>query len=927
MIFKKFLQPKWKHEDQEVRLKALETLTGDLDKNRTILHELAFNDSSDKVRKKALEALNDFSLWWQASKKEKSDWLKKTAEDQLRKGLMGEADFTVDDKTKAEFIDQCNKAVLLEELAMKDSSDETRLKLLLKLKKHNLFTNTLQDSQTSQWLKQKVVEATEELAVLEKWLKKADDSLKPILVDKVNGIKEALEKPKKLKQEVSVMLAKLNALKDKVDFADIEQRQTQLELEWQTLKESFDILAETEAREFNAKYDKINQSLNNIIAPLKARWVQQQAEAQDKEEKAKHQADIAERLAKVEAELTKAISEQVDLDKEKYAEALKKIQQDMQQMNLASDAKNGFVRQIEQFYSKIEQIPLISECMSEAQGLISTLSNMSVPTTTEQLHEVHQSYERWKKQWQQNQRKVGLAFPETINSAYKALTEQWEGAIKPLVKEQDQLFGQARKALTDLKYMLAGGKYRRAFGLFKKVTSMLEQLSEGQKQRLARDFDNVKGRVEELVDWQEYIATPRKQQLLDEATELAENPMSSPQEQADKVKLLRKNWNSLGRSEDEADVEVNEQFNAACEKAFEPCRKFYAEKETIRAENFSKKEALCQRLEQVQQLLNGDDIKWQEIESTISRIRKEFKAIGEVDREKVGDINKRFYDLLDPMQKALKSYHEDNATLKEKLLGKAEALLEEVDVFDAANRLKDLQQNWKKIGFAGAKTDNAIWRKFREVNDKVFARRDEVKSERNEADQQTINELDKQLNEVEEQVLNTDDLSVLNKSLTALQGLAVEIDKAPKSVRSKLGSVPGKLESLINTRKKELQLAADREKYVSLFAQFEQLSKTGEIDPEIESDAKWNDMLSKLPSSGDSQLRYDLTLQLEIVHGAESPVRDTDRRMALQMELLSDKLNAGEIARHEKLLESWIAVGHLQDDESELFDRVKALYL
>lgn len=927
MIFKKFLQPKWKSDDQAVRLKALETLAGDLEKNRTILHELAFNDPSDKVRRQALETLNDFSMWWQASKKEKSDWVKKTAEDQLRKGLLGEANFALDDKTKAEFIDQCNKSVLLEELALKDKSDETRLKLLLKLNKETLYTTTLQDAHSSDWLKKEVVGAVSQLPLLEKWLKKADESIKPILAEKVEGIKAALEKPVQLKKDVALILAKLNALKDKVDITDIDKRQTQLKLEWQTLKESFDVLAENEAREFTAKYEKISQSLDNIIAPMRERYEQEKAERLDKEQKVQNQALIAERLAKVEAELTKAISEHVELEKDKYAEPLKAISQDMQQMNLAVEAKNTFVRQIEQFYSKIEQIPLISECMNEAMRLISALSNMPLPTNAETLKEVHEQYEQWQKQWKSNERKMGLAFPEPVAKAYKELTEQWDGAIGPLLKEQDQVFSQARKALSDLKYLLSSGKYRRAFGLFKKVTFMLEQLTEAQQKRLARSFDNVKARVEELADWQEYIATPRKQQLLDEIIELAENPLSDPQEQAEKVKFTRQMWNSLGRVGDEDDKQMNEAFNAACEKAFEVCRQFYAEKETLRANNLKAKEAICEKLEQAHSLLKGDETPWQEVESTISRIRKEWKATGEVDREKVADINKRYFDLLDPLQKALKGYHDENASLKQKLLSSAESLLEEADVFDAAGQLKELQQKWRKIGFAGAKTDNAIWRKFRQVNDKVFAKRDEVKNERNEQNQSRVDELKAQLSEIEQQVLNSDDMSLLNKNQSAVQALANEIAQESKSVQGKIGALTGKLEGLINTRKKELQLAADKEKYVTLFDQFEQFAKTGDIDPEIESESKWNEVLSKMPESGDAHMRYDLTLQLEIVHGVESPVRDTDRRMALQMALLSDKLNAGEVAAHEQLLKSWIAVGRLQQDEQELFDRVKALYL
>lgn len=927
MIFKKFLQPKWKHKDPEVRLKALESLALELDKNRETLNQLAFNDPSDKVRRSALQQLNDFDTWLKASEVEKSDWIKKAANDHIRKGLLGEADFTLDEQTKAQFIDNCNKSELLEELALKDNNEKTRLKLLLKLKKESLLGNVVQDKNSSDWLKKSILETVSDLPVLEKWLKKADESIKPVIAQKVADIKAALEKPVQLKQDVSLVLAKLNALKDKADFEEIEKRRAQLQLEWSTLKETFDVLSQQELREFNAKYDKINQSIENIIAPMKARFAAEQAKAKEAMQRKENESKVAAQLAEVESSLTNAISENDNLDMARYRQSLKDISQQLQNLNIGDEAKKRFSGQIEQFYHKVEQIPLISECMSEALRLISMLSNMKVPSNSEELQQVYDSYLDFKKQWRANERKVGLAFPQTIRTAYEELHSRWEQAIEPLKKEQEQLLGQTRKGLSDLKFLLSSGKYRRAFGLFNKVSAGFALLTESQQKMVARTYEQVQQKIEELADLQSYIAEPRKQELLEQITALADKPLDDPKAQADKVKFIRKTWNSLGRGQDEKSQAMNEQFNQVCERAFEVCRQFYAEQEAQRQANLATKETICQQLADLGELLNGESVPWQDIESGLSKVRKQWQEAGDVDREKVAEINNRYFELLDPLQKALKGHHQQNAEQKQQLLDQAQGLLEADDVFEAANELKALQQSWKRIGFAGAKVDGAIWRKFRQVNDQIFARRDAIKNERNEQNQERFLQLQQQLSAVEDIVLNGEDLAELQQQQAALRAIEDEIAKEPKPLAAKLGPVAGKLNGLINTRKKELQLAADRENYVALFAQLEQFGKTGEIDPEIESQPQWNDLISKAPQQGDSHLRYDLTIQLEIVHGAESPVRDTDRRMALQMALLSDKLNAGEIAGHQALLKDWIKVGRLAADEQELLERVKALYL
>ncbi|MCJ8268361.1 MAG: DUF349 domain-containing protein, partial [Psychrosphaera sp.] len=583
--------------------------------------------------------------------------------------------------------------------------------------------------------------------------------------------------------------------------------------------------------------------------------------------------------------------------------------------------------QIEQFHQKIDQIPLITQCIAQATKLIEELSLVAVPTNADELKELNPIYKAWQQQWRDNQAKMGLAFPASIVEAYNLLNTQWKEATTPIQKEQDQLFSQARKSLSDLRYLLTSGKYRRAFGLFKKVSFLNDQLNDWQQSKISRDFETAKKKVEELADWQEYIATPRKQQLLDEMADLAENPVESPQEQAQKVRFTRQMWNSLGRAAQDSDEDLNKQFNDACEKAFEVCRNFYAEKEAIRAINLKAKEAICDQLKDTQALLQSENVPWQKIESTISRIRKEFKQSGDVDRDKVSKINQHFHNLLDPIQQALHTYHDENASLKERLIKTAQNLLEEADVFGAANQLKDLQQKWKTIGFAGGKKDGLIWKQFRQINDQVFTRRDEVKNEREEQNQQQFGEYNRQLEEIEEAILNTDKLTVLNKNQAALTELTSELDKEAKGVQAQISQTANKLASLIKTRKDELKQVAAKEKYVTLFNQFEQFSRNENIDPEIESSGAWNSIIAGLTQSSDSALRYDLTIQLEIICGVESPVRDTDRRMELQMALLSNKMNDGELAERDELLKSWVEVGCLGADEGEMLDRVKALYL
>ena len=60
MIFKRWFKPKWQHQDAAIRQLAIAELDHQTPQQKEILHELAFNDGAEAVRRAALERLNEF---------------------------------------------------------------------------------------------------------------------------------------------------------------------------------------------------------------------------------------------------------------------------------------------------------------------------------------------------------------------------------------------------------------------------------------------------------------------------------------------------------------------------------------------------------------------------------------------------------------------------------------------------------------------------------------------------------------------------------------------------------------------------------------------------------------------------------------------------------------------------------------------------
>ena len=142
MIFKRWFKPKWQHENAAVRQLAIADLDRQTPQQKEILHELAFNDGAETVRRAALERLNEFSLWWQASKHESAERLKLFAEQQLINMLL---ENRVSPQLKLQFIAECNRTSVLEKLASSESDPSIKFDLLQRLGRQDLILQALHE--------------------------------------------------------------------------------------------------------------------------------------------------------------------------------------------------------------------------------------------------------------------------------------------------------------------------------------------------------------------------------------------------------------------------------------------------------------------------------------------------------------------------------------------------------------------------------------------------------------------------------------------------------------------------------------------------------------------------------------------------------------------------------------------------------------
>ena len=191
MIFKHLFTPKWKHPKTEVRLQALNKL--EQDKDADVLKTMALEDNSTEIRQKALNKLNNLSLWWQAYKQDQA--LKDIAEQHISSAVLkGKSE--LDCSIRQEYVERYASKRVLEKLAFSESDLEIRVKLLKRLAQPKLIEKSFK--QNDEQLQLLLLPLVEQYGLQKQLLKSAKGEVQAALEHAVEQQKLAKEKPRGL---------------------------------------------------------------------------------------------------------------------------------------------------------------------------------------------------------------------------------------------------------------------------------------------------------------------------------------------------------------------------------------------------------------------------------------------------------------------------------------------------------------------------------------------------------------------------------------------------------------------------------------------------------------------------------------------------------------------------------------------------------
>lgn len=200
---------------------------------------------------------------------------------------------------------------------------------------------------------------------------------------------------------------------------------------------------------------------------------------------------------------------------------------------------------------------------------------------------------------------------------------------------------------------------------------------------------------------------------------------------------LQEKWKTIGFAPKKFNVKIFERFRAASDIYFNKKSEFYKAVKEEMEKNLELKKALCEKAEALK-----DSTDWKDTTEKMIALQKEWKTIGSVARKYSDSVWKRFISACDYFfeQKnknvvSQKSVEQANLAAKKELIGKINALDEELDHEEALSVLKGYMAEWNAVGFVPFKEKDKIYKEYHEAVDSQF---DRLKVDRNDRKMQSF---------------------------------------------------------------------------------------------------------------------------------------------------------------------------------------------
>ncbi len=328
------------------------------------------------------------------------------------------------------------------------------------------------------------------------------------------------------------------------------------------------------------------------------------------------------------------------------------------------------------------------------------------------------------------------------------------------------------------------------------------------------------------------------------------------------AKKLQEEWRYIGPVDREASEDIWNRFKTEVDKVYAQIKEKTEALESVRQENLAKKQELLLKAKEMADFKTTRIKDWMEQSLAANELMEAWRKIGHVPmsvRDQVWnefrEARNSFFNNKNVFFKSMHAERNANLKAKEELCVRAETIAANpIDWAKLTEEIKKLQEDWKKIGMAPEKVNDAVWKRFRSACDSFF----EKKSERYASQQQ-------------EQIQNLEAKSALIEKLETLSNSEQEnnLFNELRQIQSEwngIGYVPAKNKDAITKKYNEL---LDK-----LYGKNKQLNKDSREDRE-----KQNfEFLANSPN-GSQKLQREEKVLMERIRGLKKDIETWDNNL------------------------------------------------
>lgn len=350
----------------------------------------------------------------------------------------------------------------------------------------------------------------------------------------------------------------------------------------------------------------------------------------------------------------------------------------------------------------------------------------------------------------------------------RARDQHEQRSIAPVSSpQQEERF---EKDLKELERLLERGAFKQASRLHQSLRQRSESLAGGQRYKHHSRLKRLGAQLAELRDWRGFVAGPKRGQLCQAITELADDTTLPDTELDRRHRQLVKDWKSLGDAA--AERELSDQFRAASDRIHERLAPWRQARDEERQHNLQAREGLCEQLEA---LIDNPDPSADPdaLREIRDRAREQWRRFSPVPRNQAENIGQRFGRIRHALQALIDQRAQDIATAKRELVEEARQL--QTDAGTASQRAehaKQLQRRWRELGRAPKGEEQVLWREFRSLCDTIFAARENERDNRTQRAREHLDAMQALIERIDNwQPSSSSDVSLLEQAIAEAESL------------------------------------------------------------------------------------------------------------------------------------------------------------